>query len=509
MNPEQVEFVPSEFFGSTARLNNNDTMKVNGNQQLQSSAIRRLRHLPFVNMFRGSANYIARHRNTVAVYHIPGSILINPDNNNLRDLMNDIALTWLLGMQIVLVAGCREQMQARQGLDSNEFLQFGALQVTDAERLRIVKEEAGFVRFELERQLARALRMQADTPDGNVVSGNFYSAQPLGVMGGIDYQYTGFVRRLEVEKIRAVHQQRDICLLSTLGVSPSGEVFNVNSEALAAVTAATLQAAKVIYFCDGALRHKKHGTQIQSLRYTDARKLIDYHGIQVNPKGFISCDDTKLSCETSDILCKIAWCAEAIRRGGVQRAHLLSPQHGALLQELYTRDGSGTLIAADVYEGIRQATVMDVASIHTLIAPLVAAGTLVDRPKTVLEKDVQMYYVYTRDSSIVACGQLKVFENGFAEIGCLVVNQDFRSSGRGDAMLGYLERLCLQQGCTKIFVLSTQTMEWFVERGFDIVPVEELPPSRQATYNRQRASKIYMKTVESDRDLDASELFWT
>jgi amino-acid N-acetyltransferase len=125
-----------------------------------------------------------------------------------------------------------------------------------------------------------------------------------------------------------------------------------------------------------------------------------------------------------------------------------------------------------------------------------------------LEKDIDQYYIYTRDKDIIACGQLKKFENGFAEIGCLVVNKDFRSRGRGDAMLGYLERLCLLNNCTNIFVLSTQTMEWFVERGFDEADVTQLPPSRQATYNHKRASKIYIKKIESDRDLDASELWW-
>ena len=108
----------------------------------------------------------------------------------------------------------------------------------------------------------------------------------------------------------------------------------------------------------------------------------------------------------------------------------------------------------------------------------------------------------------MACGQLKLFEDGFAEIGCLVVNQGYRSRGRGDAMLGYLERLALHNGCSSIFVLSTQTMEWFVERGFEPVAVDRLPPSRQATYNHKRASKIYMKKIESSRDLDASELWW-
>ena len=594
-----------------------------------------LRRLPFVSMFRGSANYIANHRNTVAVYHIPGGLLCNQNHTSssisetemiFRDLMNDVALTWLLGIKIVIVVGCRHQIEQRL-LEKQKRLQemmrlqnnnnnnstFGSnssstttsidaamtklpnnhtahdydvitsqhgLRVTSPEILRIVKEEAGYVRFEVERQLARSLRLQGGGTatanaasaggsmngnnngmtaaasnsggfidnkgklppasmngmssnafaasstnsgansayfDGNVVSGNFYSAQPFGILDGVDYQYTGFVRRVEVEKIRQLHASRDICLLTTLGVSPSGEVFNVNSESLAAIVAGAMEASKVVYFTEQEvyLRHKVHGNKIQSLRLKDGFNLLNYYGIQMHSKGFVTMSSgveeserrKELSPAQMDMLLKIGWCTGAIGLG-VKRAHIITPQHGALLQELYTRDGSGTLISADLYEGIRRATVLDVSAIHAIIAPLIAAGTLIDRPKAQLEKDIDQYYIYTRDKDIIACGQLKKFENGFAEIGCLVVNKDFRSRGRGDAMLGYLERLSLLNNCTNIFVLSTQTMEWFVERGFDEAVVAQLPPTRQATYNHKRASKIYIKKIESDRDLDASELWW-
>lgn len=537
-------------------------------QSPSSSHSELLRRLPFVSMFRGSANYIANHRNTVAVYHVPGGLLSGGGGGEsdvvFRDLMNDVALTWLLGMKIVIVVGCRHQIEQRilagrggggssgtgGSSSSSNGTEYGeqqpsGLRVTTPEILRIVKEEAGYVRFEVERQLARSLRLQgggttgtavaaADGTkpktaasahaggsggyyDGNVVSGNFYSAQPFGILDGVDYQYTGFVRRVEVEKIRQLHNARDICLLTTLGVSPSGEVFNVNSESLAATVAGAMDASKVVYFTERelTLRHRVHGNKLMSLRLSDARNLLDYYGLQMKQKGFVTLSNgdeeqarrDELAPEHMDLLLKIGWCTGAIGQG-VKRAHIISPQHGALLQELYTRDGSGTLISADLYEGIRRATVLDVSAIHAIIAPLIDAGTLIDRPKALLEKDIDTYYIYTRDNHIIACGQLKKFEDGHAEIGCLVVNKDFRARGRGDAMLGYLERLCLLNGCTKIFVLSTQTMEWFVERGFDEAVVAQLPPSRQATYNHKRASKIYVKRIESDRDLDASELWW-
>jgi len=463
----------------------------------------------FVDMFRGSANYIASHRNSLVVYHIPGD-LMDENPGGFRDLMNDISLTWLLGMKVVIVAGCRYQIEKRL---HNRKSHLGMV-VTDNDSLRVVKEEAGYVRFEVERQLARALKGSrggkvTEGGEGNVVSGNFYSSQPFGVLDGVDYKYSGFVRRMETEKIHQVLKNKDIVLLTTLGFSPTGEVFNVNSEYLAAFAGGALGASKLIYFLekDVALRHKIHGSNIPHLRINDGRKLLDLSGVQTETKGFVYLDNCPYHGAEQSFLVKMGWGMNALK-AGVKRVHLISPENGALLQELYTRDGSGTMISGDLYDGIHGASVDDVTAIHELITPLVEKGTLVERTKASLERDIHQYHVYTRDGLIVACGQLKIFENDYAEIGCMVVNPAYRAKGRGDAMLGYLERLCVQAGATILFVLSTQTMEWFIERGFDEVGFDMLPPSRQKTYNHERASKIYMKKISSVRDLDASELFW-
>mmetsp|Transcript_22926 Transcript_22926/g.45824 ORF Transcript_22926/g.45824 Transcript_22926/m.45824 type:complete len:1109 (-) Transcript_22926:128-3454(-) len=483
----------------------------------------------FVKMFRGSASYIANHRGTLAVYHIPGELLAW---EGFPGLMDDIALTLLLGMKIVLVAGCRHQIDIR--LDGNEDddeehrtggkVMMSSIRVTDEETLRVVKEEAGFVRFEIERRLARSLRLHgglikgSESLIGNVVSGNFYSAQPFGVLDGIDYCWTGFPRKVEIERIRQVHETNDIVLLTSLGVSPSGEIFNVNSEFLAASVAGALSASKIIYFNvhGTSFQNKYTKKPVQNLRVSDARNLLAHYKMRIHPKGFclVDLDEDSPHQEAlrapgaMETLIKVGYSMVALEKG-VKRAHILAPENGALVQELYTRDGCGTLISRDIYEGIRRADVNDVSGIYDLIDPLVRQGTLVERPKSQLEKEILSYYVYTRDGLIVATGQLKRFEGGFAEIGCLVVSKDYRRGGRGDAMLGYLERLSLQCGAKKVFVLSTQTMEWFVERGFREVQVGSLPPSRQAMYNVKRKSKIYMKEIDGDRDLDAAELWWS
>ena len=206
-------------------------------------------------------------------------------------------------------------------------------------------------------------------------------------------------------------------------------------------------------------------------------------------------------------LCK--HCVRALELG-VTRAHLLPPTPGALIQELYTTDGIGTLISRDVYDGIRLAQASDIPNILDLIAPLEAAGVLVKRQPEVLARDVHMgyYYVYTRDNTLLACAQLKRYSSEHAELGCLVVAPGYRRQGCGDAMLGFLERTAVAAGLRHVFALSTHTMQWFMERGFSQVPLEALPERRIAIFNHERNSKIYMKELVSGRVLDAEELFW-
>jgi len=402
---------------------------------------------PFVDMFRGSAMYIARHRNTVMVFHIAAELL---EWKGFSDLMNDIALTWLLGTKVVVVIGCRcfvDQRLIETGAWPPE--RHAGVRVTDLETLRVVKEEAGYVRFEVERQLARALRSGMysmgvdDSMFPNVVSGNFFSAKPFGIVDGVDHQYTGLLRKVEVEKIRQAHSVNDIVLLTNLGASPSGEIFNVNSESLASGVAGSLKASKIIFFSLAAseLRNIETDKIIQGLKYSDAEKLLNYNGVSIRRGGYAVIEsDTDQHPSIIEFLLKMGWSLLALR-SGVKRAHIIPPRNGALLQELYTRDGSGTLISRDLYEGIRSANVNDVAGLFELIHPLVLAGTLVERTKSMLEEDISSYYVYTRDGLIVACAQLHCYEDSnkeeaFAEIGCLVVSKEYRSQGRGDAMLG-------------------------------------------------------------------------
>ncbi len=192
--------------------------------------------------------------------------------------------------------------------------------------------------------------------------------------------------------------------------------------------------------------------------------------------------------------------------GGVRRAHLIPSSKGSLLKELFTRDGSGILISRDVYEGIRQAGPSDVRDVEEIIRPLEKDGVLVPRDRDRLERDMQHCYLLTRDGTTLAVGMVKKHGDSHAEISCLAVRPAYRREGRGETLLAYLERKALILGAEYVFVLSTRTMQWFEERGYILSDPASLPPSRK--YDSARGSKVYIKKLGSQRDLDADELLW-
>lgn len=472
-------------------------------------------------LFRQCAPYIAMHRGSIMVIHLGGHILQN--RQTFDAMMDDISILHLLGVQLVLIAGVRNQMDERLISSGHNPVYHQGMRITTDEGLRVLKEVSGFVRYEVESSLARGFRGRPGQSGINVVSGNFfYSAKPLGVRDGVDYKFTGEVRRVEVENLKQRLQGGDLIMLTSLGYSPSGEVFNVPSESLAADVAAKLQASKLIYLTEGeSLIDNRSGKTIQSFRLAQAMAFLDQCGIQRNSYNVLDPDavvnnenkgevadsnyGNSTSVNASGFLQQLARCVHALL-GGVTRAHLIAPVSGCLLKELFTRDGAGMLISRDVYEGIRQAQAKDVRSVQEIITPLEEEGILVPRSRDQLEKDMSDCFLVTREDTVLACGMLKRYSDSHAEVCCLAVHPRYRKEGRGETLLAYLERRALLMGVTDLFVLSTRTMQWFEERGFVLSDPELLPSTRN--YNKSRGSKVYMKKLGSQRDIDAEELLW-
>jgi amino-acid N-acetyltransferase len=431
----------------------------------------------FVEWFRHAAPYINAHRGRTFVVLFGGEAVADPQ---FPHLIHDLALLNSLGVRLVLVHGARPQIEQRLHERGAELHYVNGLRVTDDAALGCVKEAVGSVRVEIEALLSMGV---ANSPMAGarlrVASGNFVTARPLGVREGVDYCHTGEVRRVDAEAIRNRLDTGAIVLLSPLGYSPTGEVFNLSAEDVAAAAAAALRADKLLCLVEGpGVPDQAHGL-IHQMTPRQAEEALDSG--RALPE---------------DVARKLAAVVHACRHG-VRRGHVLGRHaEGGLLLELFTRDGIGTLVTAETYEGMRQATIDDVGGILELIAPLEAEGILVRRSRELLEMEIDRFTVLERDGMAIACSALYPFpEAGAAEIACLAVHPDYRGQGRGDILLNALERRARAQNIERLFVLTTRTAHWFRERGFQSGEIDDLPVQRRALYNYRRRSKVFIKAI--------------
>ncbi|NBT46146.1 MAG: amino-acid N-acetyltransferase, partial [Gammaproteobacteria bacterium] len=323
----------------------------------------------YVEWFRGSAPYINTHRGKTFVIYFGGEAVADPQ---FKTLLHDVALLHSLGIRLVLVHGMRPQIDERLRLRRLTATYFQGLRVTDDAALECVKEAAGTVRVEIEALLSMGLpNSPMAGAELRVASGNFVTARPVGVRDGVDFQHTGEVRRIDAPGIREVLDLGKMVMLSALGYSSTGEIFNLRSEDVATQTAIALKADKLVLLGEGDCRAALDGHLIRQLTSEETRQLLDQGGLendQIRP----------------DLKAAVAACDE-----GVQRAHYLNGQlDGALLLEFFTRDGVGTLISQTPFETLRPASVGDVPGILGLIVPLEEAGVLVKRDRERLESDL-------------------------------------------------------------------------------------------------------------------------
>lgn len=428
----------------------------------------------FVEWFRSAAPYIHAFRDRVFVLAFGGEVV---SDGQFVALAHDINLLCSLGVRLVLVHGSRPQIEAELTRIGSAIRYSNGLRVTDDAALTCVKQAAGRVRVEIEALLSMGL---ANSPmagaDIRVASGNFVTARPVGVVDGVDLMHTGEVRRVNRVAIERRLDDDEIVLVSPLGYSPTGETFNLTVEDVASRVAVALDAHKLIFLMDGP-GVEVDGSLARELTAADAEALLT--------SGQALDEDVRLYLP----------CAVHACRNGVYRSHLLSRfVDGGLLQELFTRDGIGTMVTEMPLDTVRQASIDDVGAILQLIEPLEARGILVRRPREMLEMEIEHFFLLEHDGIVVGCAALYPFpEDGAAELACLVVHPDYRDGGRGEWLLAQVEMVARRQGLSRLFVLTTRTAHWFRERGFTPADVNTLPRRRQELYNWQRQSKIFVR----------------
>lgn len=440
----------------------------------------------YVKWFRQASPYINAYRGKVFVVLLPGEALAH---DNVYNIAHDLTLLNSLGVKLVLVHGARPQIEAAlkaaglkdKTVDDIQGQLHIDLRITDAASLEEIKRVVGALRIEVEAIFSMGLpNSPMHGAEINTASGNFIVAKPYGVHHGVDYGYTGEVRKVDSEAIRKQLDAGNIVMQSNLGYSPTGEVFNLTVEEVAAGIAIALQADKLLIYAQESGILDEDGDPISQLNAKEADSLIK---AKVANKGL---DMQLLNLELGVKACK----------AGVKRAQVISfVEDGALLTELFTRDGSGTLITEEKYEQLRQATIDDVGGIIELIEPLEEAGVLVERSRELLENEIGQFTVIEREGMIVACGALYPQEDGSGELACVATHPDYRDSGRGQEILGSIARQAKKAGLKSLFVLTTKTPHWFIERGFTEGSIDSLPEKKKSLYNYQRNSKIFTKKL--------------
>ncbi|MGV8842880.1 MAG: amino-acid N-acetyltransferase [Pseudomonas sp.] len=431
--------------------------------------------LDYVTWLRHATPYINAHRDCTFVVMLPGEGLAHA---NFANIVHDLVLLHSLGVRLVLVHGSRPQIEARLAARGITAQFHRDLRVTDGPTLECVIDAVGQLRIAIEARLS--MDLAASPMQGarlRVASGNYVTARPIGVVDGIDYHHTGEVRRVDRKGIGRQLDERSIVLLSSLGYSPTGEIFNLACEDVATRAAIDLGADKLLLF--GAERGllDVSGTLVREVR----PQQVPAHLLRLG----------------GNYQAELLDAAAQACRGGVRRSHMVSYQdNGALLTELFTRDGGGTLVTQEQFESLREASIEDVGGLIELIQPLEEQGILVRRSREVLEREVEQFSVVERDGLIIACAALyQIADSTCGELACLAVNPEYRHGRRGDQLLERIEARARAQGLQTLFVLTTRTAHWFHERGFVPSSVDRLPAARASLYNYQRNSKIFEKAL--------------
>ncbi|EJH6773278.1 amino-acid N-acetyltransferase [Shigella flexneri] len=436
------------------------------------------RKTELVEGFRHSVPYINTHRGKTFVIMLGGEAI---EHENFSSIVNDIGLLHSLGIRLVVVYGARPQIDANLAAHHHEPLYHKNIRVTDAKTLELVKQAAGTLQLDITARLSMSLN---NTPlQGahiNVVSGNFIIAQPLGVDDGVDYCHSGRIRRIDEDALHRQLESGAIVLMGPVAVSVTGESFNLTSEEIATQLAIKLKAEKMIGFCSSQGVTNDDGDIVSELFPNEAQARVEAQ----EEKGDYNSGTVRF----------LRGAVKACR-SGVRRCHLISYQEdGALLQELFSRDGIGTQIVMESAEQIRRATINDIGGILELIRPLEQQGILVRRSREQLEMEIDKFTIIQRDNTTIACAALYPFpEEKIGEMACVAVHPDYRSSSRGEVLLERIAAQAKQSGLSKLFVLTTRSIHWFQERGFTPVDIDLLPESKKQLYNYQRKSKVLMR----------------
>jgi len=427
----------------------------------------------YVQWFRGAAPYIKAHRKKTFVIMVSDEVIFS---DRFIGLVHDIALLKHLGIKIIILHGSRSSIDSHLARNKLESKFHHNIRITDDDSLPYVVQAINAVKTHFEAHLSTGL---PNTPmsgsELTLASGNFVTGMPLGVIDGVDMQHSGKVRDIRHQAINDLLDLNHVVLLSNLGYSRTGEVFNLPTEELAGEVARRLCADKLIYIYDGNRESSETATTLSTAE----------------------CEDLLQQTSTPDDFKSLLRQAILAIRAQVKRVHFIDQRvDGGLILELFTRDGYGTMVTNLFYEGCRQANINDIGGIVSLIEPLENSGILVARSREQMELQIRHFEVVEKDGMIIACiACIPDDKEPIAEIACLAVHPDYQRAGMASQLLQIAEDRASKLGIDQLYTLTTRTSHWFIEHGFVEKRQFTLPAGRRESYNPARGSKILLKSL--------------
>ncbi|HEX4611154.1 MAG TPA: amino-acid N-acetyltransferase [Urbifossiella sp.] len=426
--------------------------------------------------FREILRYVPRFRDRVFVIAVDGAVV---EDENFPNLLLDIALLRSLSIRVVLVHGAAHQIRgyaARMQVSPSDLDGTG---ITDKDTLQVAITAANRVTHEiLEGLLANDLR--ATCPNAVV-------AHPKGILGGVDHLLTGRVERVDVVFLQTLLEHDIIPVIPPLGCDGAGNSYRLNSDAVAVEVAKALRAVKLVFLStEGGVRSPA-GSVVRQLTLEEADAYLKRHRADLAPGAI-----TKLG--------------HAIRAGkeGVERVHIIDGrEHEGLLGEVFSNEGIGTLIYANEYQSIRPAQKKDVRAVFNLIQQGVKAEELAKRTRADIEKQIGDYFVFEVDRNPVACSALIRYpDQNQTELASVYVDDRYANQGIGLKLIHYAESLSRAEGFATLFCLSTQAINYFIQKaGFKLGTPGDLPPARRERYEQQgRKSQVLIKSLAKAAD---------
>lgn len=417
--------------------------------------------------------YVPQYRDSTFVIGIDGHVVEDP---NFRNLLLDIRLLWSLRIRVVLVHGAGHQIRQlahERGVTPSNIDGAG---VTDAPTLNLAISAANRVTHEiLEGLFANDLRGACS---------NAIVAHPAGILEGVDHQMTGRVERVDLVLLDALLESDIVPVIPPLGCDGEGNTYRINSDSVASDVAKALHASKLIYLTTipGVTTRAADGSTslVRQLKLEDAEALLRRRDLGEPATS------------------KLRHAVKALR-GDVRRVHIINGHvEEGLLGEVFSNEGIGTLVYVNEYHAIRPAKKKDAREIYALIRAAVENAELAPRTLSEIERHIADYYVFDVDGALAGCVALHPhLEFGKAEMACVCVNPKFENQGIGGRMMNFAEAQARSLGVKTLFCLSTQAVNYFVQKGgFRLGEPDDLPPTRRQRYEVSgRRSKVLLKSL--------------